>query len=206
MENIKFKRIMAYLIDLFIISFIVFLLSNVKFINPNANKRDSLYKEYIEYSESIANTTDVNAILSSEYGELYYKLNYYSMSYTITEIVVMILYFTLFPFFFEGQTIGKRLLKIKIVDSDDKNPNMWKLFVRSLILPIAVNIIMYTVGSNIITLLGLLVFKDLNYVYFSVGVSLVMGAIALVDVIMMLSSKDETALHDKLLKLKVVKC
>ena len=37
-NSIVFKRFLAYFIDLFIISILIVLLSQVKFLNPNRNK------------------------------------------------------------------------------------------------------------------------------------------------------------------------
>ena len=209
MDNIKFKRIMAYLIDIFIISLLTSLLAGVKFINPNRAKMESTYKEYNEYAEKLVNTntTDVTQMLEDgEYGDLFYKVSYYSMSLSITEIVVMILYFTLFPFFYDGQTIGKRLMKIKLVSKDENKVKFYKLLLRSLIVPVSASLMMYTVGSNILVTLLLFVIKGMKYLYASVAINLLITVFCYADIISMLSNKEQLSLHDKILKTKVITC
>ena len=99
MKNIKIKRIGAYFIDLLIISVIVSLLSNINFLNPMKSKYQKVYEEYSDYykeiTESLSNTTtfDTKSIMSDEYINYMYKLQYYGTSYILIEIVVVIVLF-----------------------------------------------------------------------------------------------------------------
>ena len=51
MNNIKFKRFTAYLIDLIIISLLITLLGQIKFLNPFESKYENVAKEYETYYE-----------------------------------------------------------------------------------------------------------------------------------------------------------
>lgn len=208
-NNIKFKRIMAYLLDLFIISFLVLLVSQIKVLNPNVNKYEKTYNEFNEYYMSkFDNTTvDPNDILNDEYAEYMYDLSYYSISYNLIELGVIVLYSTLFQHFFDGQTIGKKIMKIKLVNEDGKKkPGFIKLFLRSLILPIADNVLMYNSIGSAILVGALFIGSKTTFVYSNILISLAISAFCYVDIIMCLARKDGSSLHDKIFKTKVIEC
>ena len=56
------------------------------------------------------------------------------MIYNVIYIVMIIIYFGLLPIFTNGQTIGKRLLRLKVVTKDGKDAGFVRYTVRSLIL------------------------------------------------------------------------
>ena len=100
MKDIKIKRICAYVIDIFIVLILVTLLSQINVLNPYKKKYDKAYEKYTEFYEenfSENTTIDYDTLKSPEYLDIMHDLSYYSISYSIIEIVVIILYFTLFP-------------------------------------------------------------------------------------------------------------
>ena len=209
-DNLLFKRIIAYFIDLLVISILVSLLSSINFLNPQKdkyNKALTKYNEYIkEMQASLENkTTDLDLIIDEEYIDFMYKLQYYSLSYTIIEIVVIILYFTLFSIFNNNQTIGKRLLKIKLVNSDNStNIPIWKYIIRGALIPIFTNIILYNTIASIINTGIMFVFKSKYFFYSNIIVTVRFCAYCYIDIIVLLASKGETSLHDKITKTKVI--
>ena len=63
----------------------------------------------------------------------YYYISKYSISYNIVIIVGILLYFGVFQKYCNGQTIGKKLMKIKVVDNNtNENPNIWKHLLRTI--------------------------------------------------------------------------
>ena len=213
-NSIKFKRIMAYCIDLLIISILVSLLSNINFLNPQREKYQKVAAEYNYYAdemrESLGNTSKIefNSIINDEYIAYMYDLQYYGMSYTIIEIVTVLLYFTLFPKFNHNQTIGKRLLKIKVVNSDNSEKvSIWKFLARGALIPIFTNIILYNTITSIINFGIMFVFKPKMYLYANIIITLVFCAFCYADIIFMLANKNELSLHDKITRTKVIeKC
>ena len=167
MKDIKIKRICAYVIDIFIVLILVTLLSQINVLNPYKKKYDKAYEKYTEFYEenfSENTTIDYDTLKSPEYLDIMHDLSYYSISYSIIEIVVTILYFTLFPLLFYGQTIGKKICKIKL-SSDKGKLTFGSLLIRVLFYPIFTNIILYTTLSNILTLLCVILFKGKIYFY-----------------------------------------
>ena len=116
MKNINFKRFTAYLIDLLIISVLVTLISQIKILNPynskyieTSEKFKAYYTENIETSENIS----YKQLFNKEYINIMHDLSKYSVSTSIIEIITIIAYFTAFPLLFNGQTIGKKICKLK---------------------------------------------------------------------------------------------
>lgn len=208
MNNIKLKRFTAYLIDLIIISLLITLLGQIKFLNPFESKYENVAKEYETYYEdnfSDTKSLSLNDLTDKKYLNLIHDLSYYSMSYTIIEIIVIISYFTLFPLFFNGQTIGKKICKIKIVNNIEKNKlSFINLLIRTILYPIWTSIILYTTLSNIILLLSVIFFKGIVYFYTNLIISIVFAIYSYIDVIM-LFAKDKS-LHDLISNTKVIEC
>ena len=207
MTNIKFKRCLAYLIDLFIISMLVSLLGEINFLNPSKDKYHEVAKEYSEYYESnFGNTTTINTsdVLNEEYAGYIYDLNRYALSNTLTELAVIILYFTLFPRFNNNQTIGKRLLKIKVVSTQDEKVPIWKHFVRSIILPICANVIAYNCITILLNMGALFMFKGVNYLNANLIITYIVNIFCYVDIICMFVRKDNRSLKDIICKTRVV--
>ena len=208
MNNIKLKRFTAYLIDLIIISLLITLLGQIKFLNPFESKYENVAKEYETYYEdnfSDTKSLSLNDLTDKKYLNLIHDLSYYSMSYTIIEIIVIILYFTLFPLFFNGQTIGKKICKIKIVNNiENKKLSFINLLIRTILYPIWTSIILYTTLSNTILLLSVIFFKGIVYFYTNLIISIVFAIYSYIDVIM-LFAKDKS-LHDLISNTKVVEC
>lgn len=205
MKNIKIKRFSAYLLDLIIVILITTLLNQINFLNPYKSKYNKVYEKYEEYYKENFNentTIDYDIFSTKEYLDLTHDLAYYSMSYTIIFIVVSILYFVLFTFIFEGQTVGKKFFKLKIVDNKKNKPSILNLLIRTLFYPIWTNIILYTTLSNFLILICIILFKGKTYFYSNLIISLAFAIYCYVDVISFIN-KDE-CIHEKLSKTKIV--
>lgn len=132
--NLNFKRIMAYLVDVLIITFISSALTYVSFINP---KYDKYIKYTDQYNEAIdkfykdQNTEE----FSKTANDLSYDLNKNGYVYIIGDIAIAFLYFSVFAYFTNGQTLGKKIMKIKIVDyKTNNNPKFYQYLIRTFIL------------------------------------------------------------------------
>ena len=189
MNNIKIKRFTSYLIDLVIITIIVTLLGQIKFLNPYESKYENVAKEYeTYYKENFSDTQSISLkdLTNNKYLNFVHDLSLYSISYTIIEIVVIILYFTLFPLLFDGQTIGKKICKIKIINKDNKKKlGFINLFIRTLFYPIWTSIILYTTLSNILLLLSVIVFNGKVYFYINLVISIIFAIYSYVDIILL---------------------
>ncbi len=209
-NSLKFKRFIAYFIDLLIISFLVTLLAKVNFINPMHAKYQKAVKDYLAYNEKVqkeymqGSDFDANLIVNDEYIDIVYHMDYYGISYLLTEIVVFLCYFTILPFYNHGQTFGKEFMKIMVVNQDDSRVGLGKYLLRVLLLPIYANVFLYTSLRSIIQAILLLFLKPMPYFYANIGLVFIFFIFGYADVLFSIFNKRDLSLHDKLLKTKVV--
>jgi len=96
MKNVTFRRLGAYLIDLVIIGILGIGISYFPILQENEKEYEAVYQEVIQLYDSYSN----NEITSNEYQEKYMNMSYdlyrSNYLYTIVQLVIILLYFTLF--------------------------------------------------------------------------------------------------------------
>ncbi len=128
------KRLIAFCIDTVIISFIASLLS-MPFIDSKAitelqDKQFSSYKKYtkneINYEEYLIEFSDVSYKLAREEGVV-----------SIITILLVIVYFVIYQLRNNGQTFGKKLMKIRIISDNGElstNQMIFRTFITDYLL------------------------------------------------------------------------
>lgn len=197
--DISIKRIIAYIIDILIITIVFSFFINLKAINPYIDKYNSTYKQYTNLLEDANNgKIDTNTkSYTTKVIDLNYKLNQYKVvSSSITSLGFLI-YFGIIQYVLKGQTIGKKLLKIKIIShNNSKKLNIGNYIIRSLILN---NIIV-----NFIFIIGVYLFSKTTYYYISLATTYVQIIIMTSIVLMVLFRKDHRGLHDIIANTNVI--
>lgn len=202
MNNIRINRFIAYFLDILIISIFALLVSKINFVNPNATKYQSTYNEFVEYSkkltENAKDATNINDIITSEYKSYMYKLEKYGLSYTISEALIIIMYFTLFPFFNNGSTIGQRMMRLKLVNDKNEKPNILILFIRSLLIPVVSTPILYCSLLHLITIPILLLTSSSLFFKINIFLSLIICVYCYIDIFILFRDEKSRSLHDKI--------
>ena len=192
------KRIIAYLIDILIVSIVVTPFINLKAINPYIDDYNKYYEEYTKLIED-ANNGEIDTN-SDEYKnqviDLNYKIAEYKVINSSISVVSLIVYFVIIQYFLKGQTIGKKILKLRVVSNKDKELNIGHYFVRSLILN---NIIF-----SIILIAGIYIFNETAYYNLSMVVSYLQLLVMSVIILMVVLRRDNRGLHDFLAGTKVI--
>lgn len=136
MDRPVFKRICAYIIDIAIVSFILFLFSKIEILNPNVDKINSIQNEYEKYIETVAkNDADVTKLLKDDKVQNYiYELAKLQVPTSILNVVITFGYFVVFQFFNKGQTIGKKFMKIRVKSIKGDKLSFMQVFGRSLLI------------------------------------------------------------------------
>lgn len=185
-----FKRISAYLIDYFIISLILTL------ITSSFSVDNSINKELNDVRNSYAN----EEITTKEYNEKVYKLNYKlqksNLPVNAVSLVLMIGYYIIFGYLNKGQTLGKKLLKIKVVSKENSVPSIKAMILRTIFI-----FDFFTIIYNII----FVNFLDVNS--FNIGyliLSYTVSLFIMVSFMMILYRKDGRGLHDMIAGTNVV--
>ena len=197
--DIVLKRVMAYIIDVLIFSIVLTPIINWSVINPYVDEYTENYSEYTELIEQ-ANAGEIDTE-TDEYKDkivdLNYNINKYKVISSSISVVGFLLYFAVLQWALKGQTIGKKIMKIRVVaNNEDKKLNVGNYILRSLILN---NIIF-----SIILIIGVYIFKAPGYYTLSMVVSYLQLLVMSLIMLMVVLRKDYRGLHDFVAGTKVI--
>lgn len=185
------KRLCAYIFDYLII---VVLVSLISAPFTDVQKTEKLQNE----SNEIITKYQAGEISVNEYMEsassVYYNLNRSTGIMTFVTIIVSILYYVVFQLYSKGQTIGKKLMRIKVI-SDKGDLTMNQMIFRSLISNM---ILLHIINFGLITFIG----KEL-YISMFVSISMIQYIIMFISIIMA-TTKDGRTIHDRIAHTRVV--
>ena len=133
----KRARISAFLVDIFFVVVLTVLICNVSFLNPGLYTSDDAYTKYMEvYDELLTNVNTTDEVKINEINDKmkvvvkdYEKSNKFIYLYYL---IFTFIYFVIFQWWNKGQTLGKKLFKLKVVDDNEENPNIFKYILRTL--------------------------------------------------------------------------
>lgn len=195
------KRLSAYLLDIFLIYFLLTLISNIRFINPSYNNLMETSNEYTDTLEKYESKEISEEELLTLNKDYVYKITKYSISTNIACILVIFAYFGLFQKYNNGQTLGKKIMKIKVVGDNQETVSIGKYFLRILpmyyifigsVLPLAISsLIVNFVGATNFSLINSIII----YIFFGIGIT---------SFVMMNIRKDKKGLHDLISGTKVI--
>ncbi len=237
-----FKRFLAYLIDLFIVSIISSCIMVIPFINVNRDdynknykKYNELYNNYNKFSQDLADyyednkldeeeyeklisdnkdysnivskyykdgklseknynklSDDVNEVFEDKYKSIYYKLSKYSVIGNIVQVIVIFAYFVGINLLTKGQTVGKKIMKLQIINNKDSSSKVSALayFIRTLVLYNPIYYLALTVGVY--------VFSSNDFYNWALIWSNIKNYLDIIIIIMIVIRLDGRGLHDLL--------
>ncbi len=186
-----FERMVAYILDIFIVSLVFSLV--VSGLSADTETSEKMTK----LTENFVNGEVTQEKYIEEYNNLLYESQKNNVIANSCQVILFIGYFVVFQALNKGQTIGKKILKIRVVDNETNNPaNMKQIILRSLFI--------YNVISMILSILLVYIIPKNNYF---VGVSLITiieSIFIIITTIMVVYRKDKRGLHDIIGKTKVI--
>lgn len=188
------KRIVAYIIDILIVTVVVSAISMIPRIDPYKKDYEKAYNEYLDIVSDAQNENSVD--YKDRIIELNYDIYKYRVVSNIISVISLVGYFGILQMVMNGQTVGKKVLKIKVVGNNGKKLNFGNYFLRTLIL----NNIFFTV----INMIAVYILKGSNFYYFTYIVNMLQSTIYMILIIMMVLRKDNRGLHDLLAGTKVI--
>ncbi len=187
------QRFFAFIIDMLIVSFIVSLVTT-PFVDTK--KISKLEEKSIEVVQKFQNREVDTKIYLEEYANIYYKLARNSGIVSLITILFNVLYFIVYQIYAKGQTLGKKMLKIKVVSNDGElfmNQMIFRAFIANFILFDIINF-------------GIMLFSPKSiYLYLTVFVEIIQWIIVIVSIIMVMNREDGCAVHDRLAHTMVVR-
>ena len=190
------RRFASYIIDILIISLLLNLVGMIIPENKTVTKlNEELLEINAEYLESENTSEEDMTAYMEKTAPLTYQIDKANFIYSIIGIVVYLLYYVVFQYKNKGQTLGKKLMGIRVVKEEGEltiNDFIFRSFI--------INSVLF----NIIILILLFTTKDTNYVYGVSILSIIQSIVMIVTVFMLLIRKDKKALQDVVTKTKVI--
>ena len=106
------QRLCAYFVDVLIVSIIAGLISTV-FID--SDKLNDLTKRLENVTQEITTAQELDNLKFEEYIDACYDVARYQGIVVFVELIVVISYYVVYQIYNNGQTVGKKLTKIKVV-------------------------------------------------------------------------------------------
>lgn len=186
-----FKRFCAFLLDYFILTFLL------SIVTMGINVDTSKYQDDLnDIIDKYANNEITINEYSGSVSDLNYKIQRANLLNNIASVVLTIGYFVIFTYLNMGQTLGKKILKLRIVKDEDKNPSIINILVRSLFL--------YGIISSLFNVIFIsFLKKDLFISIYSI-IGNIESIIVIISAIMVLYRKDKRSLYDMIAKTNVI--
>ncbi len=192
------RRFASYIIDFLILSFALNLVMLIIPENKNVTKLnkqlEEVTSEYVESGGASISASEMQKYVNDS-ASLSYRIDKENFLYSIIVIVIYILYYVVFQFFNKGQTLGKKLMGIR-VEKENGELTINDFIFRGFI----INSLLY----SMITLVLLFTTKDVAYLY-SIGIlGFIQFVVMIVSALMIGIRKDKKALQDIITKTRVV--
>ena len=185
----KLKRLLAYIIDILLVGFVASALANIDVLNPYLDNYIESYETFSEKLGSINEENVMDMFSSDEFINQYQDTLKYSAYSTGISLVCYILYFVGFQKWNKNQTVGKRLMNLKVVNKNKKDDvKGWQYVVRTLIV--------YNLFFNCLNVCLALCLNTKLFFTLSMIVSIIGYVITYVGYGMILFRKDGKGLHD----------
>ena len=183
--DISLKRIIAYILDILLVTLVATLISQIRVINPYLDKYMETYNEYNELIKK-DETPDNDTVIQMNYDIYRYRIVNSSAS-----VVCLVLYFGLYEFMRNGRTLGQKAMKLKIVSKNNhKRAGLINYIIRIIVL----NNVLFTLLA-----MALVYFlSPKSFYYAAYVISLLQSGILLLNVVMIVMRNDHRGLHDML--------
>ena len=187
-----FDRLTAYIIDVIIIS----LITSIIFTSIPTNNKE-LEKQLSSLQDEVLSNNITYEEFVDEYQDLYYKNKKDTMTQSAITLTITIAYFVIFQYMNKGQTIGKKILHLRVVDNNTEKPlSIFKGLIRSLLIW---NILSETLGIVLIYILN----KE-SYITSYLIISSIESIFIFITAMFTLYRKDNRGLHDIIINSKVI--
>ena len=187
------QRMIAFIVDMVIISFCATLIS-VPFIDQD--KMTKLEDQTVELVEDLRDQKVQAEEYISRYVSLYYKMARTKGIETFVTIFLSVCYFVVYQVHSGGQTLGKKLMKIRVVSEEGDlsyNQMIFRSFVANSIL------------LNILTFIFMMMGENQKYFYIASIFEMIQMIVTLISIFMVMNRKNGLAIHDRLVHTKVLR-
>ena len=190
------KRIGAYFLDIVLVTLVTTLLINIKFINPLLDSYNEHYSEYNEITEDYQNKKIEEDAYKKQVIDLNYQMSKELVISNSITVGALIIYFGIVQYFLDGETLGKKVFKLKVVSNKDKKLNIGNYLLRMVILK--------NVLFRILLIVGVYFLNKKVYYTYSSTISFIESIMETIIIVMIILRKDNRGLHDLIAGTKVI--
>lgn len=189
------QRFLAFLIDIVLVSVVASFIS-YPFLDMDSIQK--LNESSVEVMENYTNGKIDEKEYFNESSTISYELARKQGVNTLVIIFLNILYFVVYQIKNNGQTLGKQILKIRVVDSSHGDLSMNQMIFRALI----INSILLDMIS-----FGVLIFANQSSYFYGVSfLMFIQFCILSVSTFMIMFGRNRRGLHDLVAHTDVVRC
>ena len=187
------KRICAYLIDMFIL----FVFIGIGAMLTNVTENEKAFRlELSEMNEkAVMRETSITSYLF-HLSEISQDIDREHVAVGFINLVFVFIYFVFIPYFMEGKTFGKALMKIRVVDESGEEASIHSLVIRNVVL----NGLLYL----FLSLLFIYIVPGILYLLMISILGIIQLALVIFSVFMVLYRKDGVGLHERLSHTRVI--
>ena len=202
--RLVFRRISAFVLDMFLITFLTMAVSNLSYLNPYKYEYEETQTNYLNnYNEFISNLDELDEKeLLNIMANPYHKLIKYGVFIDIYYLLFSFLYFVIFAYFNKCQTIGKKVFKLKVVGKKKKEVSLMQMILRNLIY--GSNLYM---GINLFLLIKIILIITIKssepFYYLMALLTYSQIIIELISIVLLLKNKDRS-LSDLISNTKII--
>ena len=195
MQTKFIKRLLAYLIDLFVFGFLVLLVISIFKLDDNkllvnlSNELENLNQAFLDGNISFSNYIN-------EYSKINYLIDKNEVLVNIVNVVLLMVLYVFIPFFSKGQTIGKKIVKIRIVKTNNKELDLNTLIVRALLINF--------IGHMLVSLGMVFILKDTGYYMISLILTIFEVLLVIISTFMILYKSEKRGVHDYITSTQVI--
>lgn len=186
------RRLLAYLIDIAIVSI---LFAGIMFILPKNNNMDVLESELTVLNEQVLKEDMDTSVYMNRYANIIHSMDKENVMKVILNVLCILIYFVLVPYYWDGRTIGKKLCKIRIVKEKEKL-SIGDLTLRSLIIN--------GIGCTLLSLCFVYLFSDMQYFILTTICGFVQFLLVIISGFMVIYRHDKKGIHDLISHTQVV--
>ena len=188
----KTKRVFAYIIDIFLISFLASIIFAIAY-------KDTNYADYMEknkmYLDNIRKSGSSDPD-NEELVDIVYDLSKTEIPLSIITLGATVLYFGIISFMFNGKTIGKKIMKIQVVPLKGKKLNPGLYMLREIILTNSL--------FKLLDIINISLASKSNWIVYNTVLTYAENLVIVVLLGVMIFRTDERSLHDLICQTNVV--
>ena len=187
------RRLFAYAIDMIILSFVLFIVSSLFPVDDSLN---NLGQQLLELSNSFANNEIGISTFINRYAVINYSISKFSFLPNLIGVFFSICYFVVYPIYNNGSSIGKKIMKLRVVNLDDSLVSTNRMLLRYMFIE--------GIGVSILSLSFIFVLSDIYYMIFVFLLDFLQFIVVISSFFMILYMRDFRSLPDLIAGTKVI--